>query len=194
MPQYGLRGIKVAKYVNTNGSITYTNKQSAGGAMQVNFELRRGEARLYAEDGLAEYMTSAVGGTISMGVKYIPDAAQQLMFGLSQTSRAITAGGSTSTVTGLAVNAKTEGDYVGVAFYCPAIVDSVKKFWCCKIAKALFAPPSMSLQTKGETIVFNTPTTTGELLMDDSAAGQLYESAYVDTEAKAIAWVDKVLT
>lgn len=195
MPQYGLRGIKVAKYVNTNGTISYTDKQEVGKAMTANFELRRAEARLYAEDGLAEYMTSAVGGTISLGVAYIKDAAQKLMFGLEEKTRSVTPeGGSATSVTGLAVSAKNEGVYVGVGFYCPALKDSAKVFWCCRISKALFAPPSMSLQTKGENIVFNTPTTTGEMLMDDSDDGLLYESAYVDSEAAAVAWVDAALT
>lgn len=194
MPQYGLRGIKVAKYVNTEGVISYTDRQAVGDAMTANFELRRAEARLYAEDGLAEYMVSAVGGTISLGVKYIKDAAQKLMFGLTEKSRNITVGGTTSEVTGLAVSAKNEGVYVGIGFYCPAIMDGAKRFWCCRIAKALFGPPSMSLQTKGENIVFNTPTTTGEMLMDDSANGLIYESAYVDSEAAAVAWVDAALT
>lgn len=194
MPQYGLRGIKVAKYVNTEGVISYTNRQAVGDAMTANFELRRAEARLYAEDGLAEYMVSAVGGTISLGVKYIKDAAQKLMFGLTEKSRNITVEGTTSEVTGLAVSAKNEGVYVGIGFYCPAMMDGAKRFWCCRIAKALFGPPSMSLQTKGENIVFNTPTTTGEMLMDDSANGLIYESAYVDSEAAAVAWVDAALT
>ena len=194
MPQYGLRGIKVAKYVNTEGVISYTDRQAVGDAMTANFELRRAEARLYAEDGLAEYMVSAVGGTISLGVKYIKDAAQKLMFGLTEKSRNITVEGTTSEVTGLAVSAKNEGVYVGIGFYCPAMMDGAKRFWCCRIAKALFGPPSMSLQTKGENIVFNTPTTTGEMLMDDSANGLIYESAYVDSEAAAVAWVDAALT
>lgn len=195
MPQFGLRGIKVAKYVNTNGVISYTDRQEVGKAMQANFELRRAEARLYAEDGLAEYMTSAVGGTVSLGVAYIKDAAQKLMFGLTEKTRSVTpTGGTATSVTGLAVSAKSEGNYVGLGFYCPALKDSVKVFWCCRIAKAFFGPPSMSLQTKGENIVFNTPTTSGEMLMADSDDALLYESAYVDSEAAAIAWVDAALT
>lgn len=196
MPQFGLRGIKVAKYVNTNGVISYTNKQEVGKAIQANFELRRAEGRLYAEDGLAEYMASATGGTISLGVAYIKDAAQKLMFGMTEKTRSVTPTGASSStsVTGLALSAKSEGDYVGLGFYCPALKDSVKVFWCCRITKSLFGPPSMSLQTKGENIVFNTPTTTGEMLMDDSEDALLYESAYVDDEATAKAWVDAALT
>ena len=195
MPQFGLRGMKIAKYAVTNGAVAYSELQTVGAAMQANIELRRAEARLYADDGLAEYMTSATGGTISLGVKYIPDEAQKLLFGMADQTRSVTPqGGSATSVAGLGVSAKSEGNYVGVAFYCPALKDSAKKFWCCRIVKAMFGPPSLSLQTKGENIVFNTPTTTGEMLMSDADDGLLYESAYVDTEAIAKAWVDASLT
>ena len=194
MPQFGLRGIKAAKYVNTAGVITYTDRQKVGDAITANFELRRSEGRLYAEDGLAEYMANAVGGTVSLGVKYILDDAQKLMFGSIEKTRSVTVGSTSQDVTSLAVSAKSEGEYIGLGFYCPALKDSQKVFWVCKICKALFAPPSMTLQTKGENIQFNTPTTTGEMMMDDSEEGLLYEAAYVDTEAAAKAWIDAVLT
>ena len=200
MPQFDLRGIKAAKYVNTQGTITYTDPTKVGDAMNVNLELRFAEGRLYAESSLAEYMRKAVGGTISIGVKYIPSAAQVLMFGSRAKSRSISykpEGSSTTTtasVSGLVVGGKTIGQYVGVAFYAPDMVDGVEKFTCVKIARALFGPPSMSLQTAGESIVFNTPTTSGEFLVDDSANQDLLEVAICDDENEAIAWVTEVLT
>ena len=47
----------------------------------------------------------------------------------------------------------------------------------------------MSYQTKGENIQFNTPTTTGEFLADDSADELLLETETVDTAAEAVAWI-----
>lgn len=197
MPQFDLRGIQAATYVNTNGTITYTGAQSVGDAMNVTLELRFAEGRLYAESTLAEYMRKAVGGTISIGVKYIPDAAQQMMFGSAAKSRSISyeSGGQTVTasVSGLAIGGKTTGKYVGVAFYAPDMIDGVEKYTCVKIARALFGPPSMTLQTAGDSIVFNTPTTSGEFLADDSAEQNLIEVATVDSEEAAIAWVQAVL-
>jgi hypothetical protein len=167
--------------------------------MTANIELRYAEGRLYAESTLAEYMRKAVGGTISLGVKYINAAAQQLMFGMRTKSRSITytpAGGTETTisVSGLAIGGKDEGIYVGVAFYAPDMVDSAKKYTCVLVKKALFGPPSMSLQTTGQDIQFNTPTTSGEFLADDSTGQELLETAIVDDEAAAIAWVTAALT
>lgn len=198
MPQFDLRGIKAAKYVNTNGTITYTNAQTVGDAMNVNLELRFAEGRLYAESTLAEYMRKAVGGTISIGVKYIPSAAQIMMFNSRSNSRSITYtpdSGTSTTISaaGLVIGRKTTSAYVGVAFYAPDMVDGVEKYTCVKIARALFGPPSMTLQTAGESITFNTPTVSGEFMADDSANGDLIEVAIVDDEEAAVAWVTAVL-
>lgn len=198
MPQFDLRDIQVAKYVNTAGTITYTDRQTAGDAMTANLEMRYAEGRLYAESTLAEFMKKATGGTISLGVKYIPNAAQQLMFGSRSKSRTVTyqnnGATATSTVSGLVLGAKTDSAYVGVAFYAPDMIDGVEKYTCVKVAKALFGPPSMSLQTAGDSINFNTPTTTGEFLADDSTNQDMIEVAICDTEEQAIAWVTAVLT
>lgn len=193
MPQYDLRGIKVAKYNFSNNAVSYTNPLVAGDAMAATLELKFAEGRLYAESALAEYVREPTGGTISIGVKYLPDAVQQLLFGSRAKTRSIGSGQSAKDIGSLVIGAKEEGDYVGVAFYAPDRIDGVKKFTCVKIAKAMFGPPSMSLQTKGESIQFNTPTTTGEFLPDDSATQDLIEVAVCDTEADAIAWRDGVL-
>ncbi len=197
MPQFDLRGIYAAKYVNTQGTVTYTDKTKVGDAMTANLELRFAEGRLYAESALAEYIRKAVGGTVSIGVKYIPDTAQQLMFGSTAKSRTVTytksATTTTATVSGLVIGAKTTGKYVGIAFYAPDMVDGVEKYTCVKIAKALFGPPSMSLQTAGESITFNTPTTSGEFMVDDSSAQNIIEVAVCDDEEAAVAWVQAVL-
>ena len=198
MPQFDLRNIKAGKYVNNNGSISYTNTTKVGDAMTANLELRNAEGRLYAESALAEYMRKATGGTISLGVKYLSDAVQQMLYGASAKSRQVTymVGTTTTTasVAGVSFGAFTEGNYVGVAFYSPDMRDGVQKFFCCFIPKAMFGPPSLSLQTAGENIVFQTPVTNGEFLASDAADKELFETAICDSEEAAKAWVDAVLS
>lgn len=199
MPQFDLRGIKAAKYINTNGTITHGTVQPVGDAMTASLEMRYAEGRLYAESTLAEFMKKATGGTISLGVKYIKDAAQQLMFGSRSKTRSVThtpSGGTaqTTSVASLVLGAKTDSQYVSVAFYAPDMVDGVEKYTCVYVAKCLFGPPSMTLQTAGENIQFNTPTTSGEFLADDSSDQDMLEVAICDDESAAIAWVTAVLS
>ncbi len=193
MAKYDLRHIQCAKYVNTNGTITFTGKTLVGDAMQANISMRFAEGRLYAESALAEFIRKCTGGTISLGVKYIKEAAQKTMFGLTEKSRSVTpAGGTATSVKSLVTKKSTVGNYVGISFYSPAVYDGVEKFDCVFIGKCMFGDPDMSLQTAGENITFNTPTTNGEFLADDSADGQIKEAVTVDTEALAIAWCDAV--
>lgn len=189
MPQFDLRGMKVAQYVNTAGTISYTTPQTIGDAMNVTLEMRFAEGRLYAESVLAEYLRKAIGGTISVGVKYIPNAAQKLMFGSADKTRTV----GSATVSSLVLSGKSSGKYVGFACYAPDMVDGVEKYTCIFARKCLFGPPGYSLQTANESITFQTPTTSGEFLADDSANKDLLETAVVDTEEQAIAWVTAVL-
>lgn len=199
MPKFGLRSIYAAKYINNGGVVSHENIQHVGDAMTVNIELRSAEGRLYAEDMLAEYMRKATGGTISIGVKYIKHAAQMLLFNSRTKTREISytpAGASEATtaeVESLVIGGQDEGQYVSVAFYAPDMIDGQKKYTCVLLNKALFGPPSMSLQTMGESIEFFTPTTSGEFLADDTPEQNLYDIAIADNEAIAKAWVQTVL-
>jgi len=199
MPQIGLKYIHAARYNFENGAVNYTGRLKVGDAMTANIEPRNSEGSLYAEDAKAEYIKLMVGGTISLGVKYIKDDAKELLFGMRASEREISytpAGASaatTVTVTGYKIGASDVGDYVGIAFYCLGMRDGAKKYYCFFVRKALFGPPGYSLQTKGENIQFATPTISGEFLMTDEEDQDFEETAIVDSEAAAKAWVDAVL-
>lgn len=195
MPQFDLKGIKIAEYkLGANNAVTYENAQTIGDAMGVNMELRFAEARLYAEGRLAEYLREVTGGTLSIAEKYIPDPAKKVLFGSREKTRSITPqGGTPKEITGLVTGSDDSPKYVGVAGYAPDMVDTEKKYYCFHFRKAKFGLPSMSFQTKGESIQFATPTATGELMSDDSASHDIIEDATVDTEAEAVAWVNAVL-
>lgn len=191
MPSFDLRRMKVAKYTNTSGVVSYDAPVSVGDAIEANIELKFSEGRLYAESTLAELLKIAIGGTLSLGSKYIPAAAQKAMYGCEDSARTV----SGSTVTGLKFSGKLSAPgYVGTSFYAPDMIDGVQKFTCVYVHKAVFSPPAMKHKTlEGGTIAFNSPTTTGEFLPDDSADKNLLEVAIVDSESDAIAWCDLVL-
>jgi phi13 family phage major tail protein len=179
MPSFDLRGIRAGKYKNTAGTVSYENPTDVGDAMSAQLDLRFAEGRVYAESKLAEYIKLATGGTISLAVKYIKKAAQAMLYGCTtDTSKE-----------NIKFSAKDVANYVGVGFYAPDKVDGVTKYTCVWVPKALFGPPSMAYQTKGENIQFNTPTTTGEFLADDSENELLLETETVDSAAEAVTWI-----
>lgn len=179
MPTFDLRGIRIGKYKNTSGTVTYETPTEVGDAMNANIELKFAEGRLYAEGRLAEYIKLATGGTISIAVKYIKKAAQAMMYGATTDNQK----------DNVKFSAKDVANYVGVGLYAPDKVDGVTKYTCMWVPKSLFGPPSFAYQTKGENIQFNTPTTTGEFLPDDTTAELLLESETVETAEEAVAWI-----
>lgn len=186
MPAFDLRGIRIAKYNNASGTVTYGTPKSAGEAMTANLELRFAEGRLYAESSLAEYIKKAIGGTISLGTKYIPTDAQTDMYGVTETTHSV----GEKQVKGIAHRGDDTPGYVGVMFYAPDMIDGVEKITCVFVSRALFGPPSYVYQTAGESITFQTPTTTGEFLPDNTTNKNLFEVAVVDDVETAVAWGD----
>lgn len=188
MPTFDLRGIKIGKYINTEGTITYDTPISMGDAISVELNLTAAEGRLYAESRLAEYKKLITGGTASVGVKYITDAAQKLLFGMSENTRNV---GTSTSQKSLKATAKDIAKYVGMGFYAPDAIDGADKYTAVFVYKVLFGAPSYVYATKGDSITFQTPTTTGEFLADDSEDKNIMEAATLESETDAIAWINK---
>lgn len=188
MPTFDLRGIKIGKYINTEGTITYETPISMGDAMSVELNLTAAEGRLYAESRLAEYKKLITGGTASVGVKYITDAAQKLLFGMSENTRNV---GTNTSQKSLKATAKDIAKYVGMGFYAPDAIDGTDKYTAVFVYKVLFGAPGYVYATKGDSITFQTPTTTGEFLADDSEDKNIMEIAILASESNAVAWINK---
>lgn len=188
MPTFDLRGIKIGKYINTEGTITYETPISMGDAMSVELNLTAAEGRLYAESRLAEYKKLITGGTASVGVKYITDAAQKLLFGMSENTRDV---GTNTSQKSLKATAKDIAKYVGMGFYAPDAIDGTDKYTAVFVCKVLFGAPGYVYATKGDSITFQTPTTTGEFLADDSENKNIMEIAILASESDAVAWINK---
>lgn len=191
MPTFDLRYIQAAKYAydTQKKTVSYSGKTKVGDAMSVDLQLKFAEGRLYAEGKLAEYIREAIGGTMSMGLKYILEEAQKMLFGATESSKTV----NSKTVNGLKITAKDNAGYVGVSFYAPDKIDGVTKYTCVHVVKSLFGYPGMSYKTKGGSLEFKTPTTTGEFLPSDAEDEALLEVAVVDDIATATAWCDAVL-
>ena len=191
MPAFDLRYIKIGKYKNTSGTISYSDVTTIGDAMDVNLQFKYAEGRLYAEGVLSEFMKLITGGTMSVATKYIPAEAQKMMFGAKESS--ITVSGLEPAATGLAYTGADEPSAVGCAFYAPDMIDGELKYTCVFVRRIIFGLPAMAYKTKGDSLTFQTPTTTGEFMADHSATQNLVDVVTVDTVDNAKKWVDGAL-
>lgn len=156
---------------------TYSDAFLCGKAVSINVAPNYNEARLYADNILAEYAKEFKDGTITLGVDALPVEAQEIMFGHSLDS-------SKEEITYKSGDA---GSYVGVGFYVDTIRQGTRAYEASVIFRCLFAQGADDYTTKGDSIEFKTPSLEGAVsALDD---GQWKKSKVFTTEADAQAWI-----
>jgi phi13 family phage major tail protein len=142
-------------------------------AIQADISIQTNEAKLYADDGVAESDKSFRDGTITLGVDDTNDDIQKDCLGhtIDETGE-------------LKANGNDNNPYVGTGFVSISKKGGAQKFRSIWLPKVQFAEPSETNQTKGENTSFSTPTMTGTIMLDDEANWKYEKSFATLTEAK----------
>ena len=194
MARIGLRGASIARYnVDANGAVTYGEPLSGGCARAANLELQFAEAELWGCDALREYIREAIGGTITFEATFFTPEMKVLAFGSKTKQRQITYRDESGVDISKTIDSVTDtsGDdapYVGFAVYSPDIINHAKKWAAIFVPCAKFSPPNTTLQTRDSNIAFQTPTTTGRFIPDDTTDHVIRDVAVLDSEEEAKAW------
>lgn len=152
-----------------------------GKAIGVDIEPQYAEGSLFGDNVKAEYDRSFQSATITLNVTTLPLQAHSMLFGHTVTDAAE---GTEASV----VNKATDmANYVGFGIYTEEKVDGVSKFVAAWLPRVKFSDPTDSWTTKGDSIVYQTPSISGEALAD--ANGVWKETHVFDTEAEAIAYL-----
>lgn len=146
-----------------------------GKAIQADISITVNDVKLYADDAVAESDKSFQNGTITLGIDDLSDTVQTAFLGHAVSDGEITAKGTDN------------NPYVGIGFYGTKRVNNVNKFRAIWLPKVQFAEPNDSNSTKGESVVFNTPTLEGTIMLD--ANGNWKQEKTFDTEAEAVAYL-----
>ena len=151
MATIGMDKLYYAKITeDENGEETYSTPISLAKAIQADLSIELAEAILYADDGAAYIIKDFKTGQLSLGVDDIGiTAAQDLT-------------GATVDDNGVLVSA-SENDSAPVAIGFRALKPNnrYRYFWLYRVK---FGIPSTNLQTKGDSITFQTPTIQGTVM------------------------------
>lgn len=156
----------------SDGTASYGAGTKPGKAVSCNVSISSNDARLYADDGLAEADTSFQSGTVSIEVDNADLTTQATLLG--------------HTVTGdeMIRNATDTAPYVGLGRIVTKIVNGSYKYKVEFLNKVKFSEPSQENTTKGESVEFGTTTLEGivsTLANGDWSKTQTFDSM---TEAK----------
>ncbi len=155
----------------TDGTATYGAGKKPGKAVSCSVSISSNDAKLYADDGLAESDTSFQSGTVSIELDNADISTQAELLG--------------HTVTGdeMIRNANDVAPYVGLGRIVTKMVGGVYKYKVEFLSKVKFSEPSQENTTKGESVEFGT--TTFEGIVSTLANGNWSKTQTFDTMEEA---------
>jgi len=135
---------------DAKGLETYGTPQILAKAMKADLAIELAEAGLYADDALAHAIKLFKSGKLSLGVEDIGVAVASDLTGASVDDNGV-----------LVAASEDDGCLVAVGFRALKPNGLYRYFWLYRVK---FAVPSTNLQTKGDSIQFQTPTIEGTIM------------------------------
>lgn len=166
-----------------NSLPTYGTGLVVGMAIAADVSIELSDAKLAADDTIAEIENGFVSGTISMGVDDVSDAVLKAWLGLQEASL-----GGEATLRSAATYDSPEGGFGYYRVRKKAGVRSFRAYW---YHKTKWGIPGENAATKPDgSIEWQTPTIEGEIMTALDTAASWRDEATFDAEADAIAWLD----
>ena len=160
----------------SDGTATYGVAQKPAKAISCKVDISNNDAKLYADDGLAESDTTFQSGTVTLGVDDEDDVTLATLLGHE-------------IVNGEMVrNADDIAPYVGFGRVITKIVNGVYKYKVEFLYKTKFSEPSQDNSTKGESVEFGTSELSG--LVSKLANGDWSATKTFNTMAEAQAYLN----
>ena len=132
------------------GDETYGTPISLAKAMKADLSVELAEAILYADDGAAEVVKEFKSGKLSLGVDDIGTTAAEDLTGAKIDDNKV-----------LISASENGGSPVAIGFRAKKANGKCRYFWLYRVK---FGIPATNLQTKGDSISFQTPTIEGTIM------------------------------
>lgn len=133
----------------SDGTATYGTPKKPAKAISCSVSVSNNEAKLYADDALAESDTSFQSGTVTLGIDDEDVTIMAELLGHTVTDGEIVRSGA------------DVAPYVGFGRIITKMVNNVKKYKVEFLCKVKFGEPSQEENTKGENLEFATSTIEG---------------------------------
>jgi len=151
MATIGLDKLYYAKITeDTSGNETYGTPIQLAKAMKADLSVELAEATLYADDGPSEVVKEFKSGTLSLGIDDIGKTAAEDLTGARLDDNGVVISGG-----------EDIGTPVAVGFRAKKANGKFRYFWLYRV---VFGIPATNLQTKGDSISFQTPTIEGTVM------------------------------
>lgn len=165
-----------------DGTPSYGGAKSFGKAVSAKVDVSNNDAKLYADDALAESDSSFQSGKVTLGVA----DDDMTVFSEILGHKVAELGGE------MTRNADDVAPYVGLGRVVTKLVNGKRVYKGEFLFKVKFVEPSQEDETKGDSVDFKTPEIEGTA--SALANGNWSASQTFDTKAAAVEWVKGKLT
>ena len=180
----------VAKYSNTNTTVSYTSGQILDKMTEIDISINSAEDNnFYADNSIAESDSSFSGGSVTVNTADLGPEATALVLGITPVPISDIAGVTDEDVNELIFDDDQRSPYLGFGCIIKKRVNNVDQWRAIILTKIMFAVPNDAATTQGETIEWQTPQLTGTIMRDDSAKHAWKREATFTTEAQAEAYI-----
>lgn len=181
MAKIGLNNFRysVASVDASTGAITYGTPKKPAKAISFNFTPTVADAKLYADDGVAESDSRVTGGTVSMGIDREDLETLANILGQTYASNEV------------ADDSNKSAPYVGVGRVTRMVVDGTQKYRGTVLSLVKFKEPTEEDSTMGESIEFNTTTLEGDMVIPVN--GIWRHRKVFESQSDAVAYIESHL-
>lgn len=184
MSRIGLKYPVFALGTETTSAISYASGAVMAKAISASISIDSGDAKLYADDAVAETDFSFISGSLSVNVDDLADAVRVALLGYAEGAEV----DATLASKELSSGSSTVAPIVGVGFYAKRVKSGVTSYRAIWLKKVKFKEPADEFATKADAVEFQTPTLEG--VIDIAADGKWKEEGTFSTESGAIAWLN----
>lgn len=181
MAKIGLENFRYSILTESaEGEPSYAGAKKPAKAISCSVQITNNEARLFADNGLAESDTSFQSGTVTMGIddEDLVTMAELLGHTISEEGE-------------LTRNADDTAPYVGLGRVITKMVNGAYKYKVEFLYKVKFSEPSQDDTTKGESLEFSTSEIEG--IVAKLGNGKWSVAKAFDTKAEAITYLEGLM-
>lgn len=181
MAKIGLNNFRYSVLTEAiDGTPSYAGAVKPAKAISCTVDITNNDAKLYADDMLAESDTSFQSGTVTMGIDEDDATTMSALLGHTIDDGEMIR------------KADDTAPYVGLGRVVVKMVNGVYKYKVEFLYKVKFAEPSQDNTTKGDGVEFGTTEITGNVAA--LANGKWSITKTFDTQADAISYLESLLT
>ena len=178
MARVGVSQPVYAPYSIVSGAVKYGGATTMGKATSFDISLdSASDNNLYADNAIAETDAQFGGGTLTVGLDDLYDAAVIAMLGVTNNNGE------------LIRKSGVSSPYVGVGGIVKHIQSGTTRYTGVILTKVQFQDPGISVTTQGETIDWQTPEISATIMRDDTTDAVWMRQKTFDTEAAAASYI-----